>query len=216
MPRKPAAERRVEIVEAALRVIARDGIHNATVRAIAAEADMPLATFHYVFDSRDEMIGEAYGHIVRFIDPAPLEALPAGATLDQAVRALLDAWFANLLEHPEWVLASVETMAYCCRTPALAHVHQEVQARLLGAAAALIEALAERMGIAPATPAREVATLAVHLADGIGYSWLRTRDAEASRRMLDVAVPVLVGAIGGPGAAAAAGPAGADRGLGRP
>ena len=42
--------------DTALTVIARDGVHAATTRAIVAEAGMALASFHYAFRSRDELI----------------------------------------------------------------------------------------------------------------------------------------------------------------
>ena len=51
-------DRRGEIVQAALRVIADQGMQGATTRAIVAEANMPLASFHYAFASRDEMMEE--------------------------------------------------------------------------------------------------------------------------------------------------------------
>lgn len=195
MPRKSAAERRIEIVEAGLRVIAREGMHGASVRAIVAEAGVPLATFHYVFGSRDEMIGEAYAHSAGFVSEAPLELMPREASPEQVVRSLLDAWFERFLEHPEWELAAIEIMAYCRRTPSLAHLHQEVQERYLTVVERLLGALEARLGIVSATPARELATLVVQIADGVTYSWLRTGDTAAARRMLDAAVPMLLAAV---------------------
>ena len=47
--------------------------------------------------------------------------------------------------------------------------------------------------------AHEVATLLIHVTDGITYSWLRTRDSAASRRMIDAAVPALAAAVTGRG-----------------
>ncbi|MFP3394334.1 TetR family transcriptional regulator, partial [Brevibacillus sp. SIMBA_076] len=58
MTRIPVADRRMALVQAALRLIARDGVAAATTRRIVAEAGMPLASFHYVFSSRDELMGE--------------------------------------------------------------------------------------------------------------------------------------------------------------
>ena len=43
MTRIPASERRTALIEAALRVVSRNGITQATTRAIVAEADMSLA-----------------------------------------------------------------------------------------------------------------------------------------------------------------------------
>lgn len=197
MARKSALERRGELIEAGLRVIAREGMHGATVRAIVAEAEVPLATFHYVFDSRDQMIGEAYAYIAVLPEDDLAEVLPEDATPEEAVRALLLLWFGRFLEHPEYELAIMEIMAYCSRTPQLAQLPAEVQERYLEVVVGGVELLRERFGSSGAPSARDVATLFLHTTDGITYSWLRTRDTAASRRAIDVAVPVLAAATVG-------------------
>ncbi len=64
MPRLPAEVRRAALVEAALRVMARDGLAAGTTRAIVAEAGMSLASFHYAFASRDELLRELVHRVV--------------------------------------------------------------------------------------------------------------------------------------------------------
>ncbi len=44
------------LVEAALRVVERDGVAAATTRQIADEAGMPLGTVHYWFADKDELL----------------------------------------------------------------------------------------------------------------------------------------------------------------
>jgi DNA-binding transcriptional regulator YbjK len=53
------SDRRRLIVEAALRVIARDGVSAATHRAVAAAADVPLASTTYHFSSKAQIVTEA-------------------------------------------------------------------------------------------------------------------------------------------------------------
>jgi DNA-binding transcriptional regulator YbjK len=53
------SDRRRLIVEAALRVIARDGVNAATHRAVAAEAGVALASTTYHFASKAEIVAEA-------------------------------------------------------------------------------------------------------------------------------------------------------------
>ncbi len=53
------SDRRRLIVEAALRVIARDGVNAATHRAVAAEAGVALASTTYHFSSKREIAAEA-------------------------------------------------------------------------------------------------------------------------------------------------------------
>lgn len=197
MARKSALERRRELIEAGLRVIAREGMHGATVRAIVAEAGVPLATFHYVFDSRDQMIGEAYAYIAVLPEDDLAEVIPTDATPEGAVRALLLLWFGRFLEHPEYELAVMEIMAYCSRTPPLAQLPAAVQERYLQVVVGGVELLRARFGGTGGPSAREVAELFLHTTDGITYCWLRTRDTDASHRTIDVAVPVLAAAVVG-------------------
>jgi TetR/AcrR family transcriptional regulator, regulator of biofilm formation and stress response len=50
------SDRRRLIVEAALRVIARDGVNAATHRAVAAEAGVPPASTTYHFSSKAQIV----------------------------------------------------------------------------------------------------------------------------------------------------------------
>ena len=56
MSRTPAAIRRTELVEAAIRVSLDEGLEAATVRRIAAEAGVSLGTVHYCFGSKRALL----------------------------------------------------------------------------------------------------------------------------------------------------------------
>lgn len=58
-PRRDPAGRRAAILEAALTVIARDGVARASHRAIATEAAVPLGSTTYYFPSLNALIEEA-------------------------------------------------------------------------------------------------------------------------------------------------------------
>ena len=77
MPRIPAAERRVALIEAGLRVVAREGLAAASTRAIVAEAGMSLASFHYAFESRDAFVDRSVGvaHPRQLGDAVPRQQL---------------------------------------------------------------------------------------------------------------------------------------------
>ena len=55
--------RREQILDAALRVIGRDGREAVTHRAVAEEAGVPLGSTTYYFDSRDDLLGQALEHV---------------------------------------------------------------------------------------------------------------------------------------------------------
>lgn len=61
MPRsRKGVKRKSEIVDAALRIIGRDGIQGVSMRAVAAEASVPLGTASYYFGDKDELIEAAF------------------------------------------------------------------------------------------------------------------------------------------------------------
>jgi AcrR family transcriptional regulator/acyl-CoA thioesterase FadM len=65
--------RRAELIEAARRVIQRRGFAKATVGAITGEAGASLGLLNYHFDSRDDVVAEAFAAAAR----ADLDALQA-------------------------------------------------------------------------------------------------------------------------------------------
>jgi DNA-binding transcriptional regulator YbjK len=55
------AERRAAILAATVRILAAEGLGAVTHRAVAREADVPLAATTYYFASKDELLTEALG-----------------------------------------------------------------------------------------------------------------------------------------------------------
>lgn len=69
------------ILEAALRLIGREGGGSITHRAVAAEAGVPLAATTYYFLSKDDLVREAFA-LCMADDIAALEAAPVLVTRD--------------------------------------------------------------------------------------------------------------------------------------
>ena len=168
--RRPSDERRRDLVEAALRVMARDGVAAASTRAITAEAGMAQSRFHYCFRSKAELLREVVETMVR---NQVTSVLGAGGD----VRTALRAYAQHLVDHPEQHLLSYELTQYALRTPGLAPLAaQQYQAYLEGAA----EVLAA-LGIDDPSAPR----LVVALLDGVTLQWLVDRDVEAAVAVLE-------------------------------
>ena len=60
--RASAVQRRQDIIEATLRVMARDGLRAVSHRAVAAEASVPLASTTYYFRDLEDLIIESFLH----------------------------------------------------------------------------------------------------------------------------------------------------------
>ncbi|MEU6998793.1 TetR family transcriptional regulator [Nonomuraea sp. NPDC046570] len=110
-----AAERHARIVEAATRVIARDGLAAATTRRIATEAGVNLAALHYSFSGKDEIYAAVDESLRALIIGSPPE--PATARTCQEVVHSLISRFQNLLRTDRQIaIAQYELLLWALRT----------------------------------------------------------------------------------------------------
>jgi DNA-binding transcriptional regulator YbjK len=100
--RESARQRRLEIIEATLRVMRRDGLRAITHRAVAAEAGVPLAATTYYFRDLEDLITESFLHwctaqrrVVKAFHDSALElaagGLAAGMAPGELAARLADA-----------------------------------------------------------------------------------------------------------------------------
>lgn len=193
MARLTATQRRAELLSAALRVIERDGVHGATTRAIVAEADMPLASFHYAFRSRDEMIRELIAFVVEQEGLAAERSLRPGSDIRSTVRAGLQAYFDLVIAEPNREQAMFELLHYALRTEELRDLPRTQYEAYHRAAARVLEAGAAQTGIAWSISLAELARLLVTLTDGLTLAWLADRDDGAAARTMDRAADIVAG-----------------------
>jgi AcrR family transcriptional regulator len=192
MARIAATERREALVRAALAVIARDGVHAATTRAITAEAGMSLASFHYAVPSRDDLLRDVVELVVGSQDVAAFGTLDLHAPdLRTAVRAVLGSFLDIVRADPAREQAMFELTQYALRTPALAEFPQAQYRVYRDVAARLLEAGAERYRVRWDAPLADLAALVISLTDGATLAWLATRDDAAVERLLDVAADAI-------------------------
>jgi DNA-binding transcriptional regulator YbjK len=191
MTRLPPDQRRSALVEAALRVIDRDGIRAATTRAIVAEADMPLGTFHYVFRSRDAMLRDLIAVVVDQERRVASDAVRAGVDIRATVRNALQAYFDLVVADPSREQAMFELLHYALRTEELADLPAAQYRTYRSAALELIQVAAERAGVRWTMPLEDVARLVVTFTDGLTLGWLADRDDAAAARIMDAAANAL-------------------------
>ncbi len=193
MARISAPERRDLLFAAALRVLSRDGLAALSTRAIVAEAGMSLASFHYVYDSREQLLGDVISSVVDGERTAGFTGLDTGAgDLRSALRGGLDAYLELLAADPGREQGMFELTQYALRTPNLVHLARAQYERYHALAADLLEHLATELGTRWSRPVPELARLLVALTDGLTLAWLADRDDAAAQRLADVAVDALL------------------------
>ncbi|HET7736018.1 MAG TPA: TetR family transcriptional regulator [Nocardioidaceae bacterium] len=133
MARMSADERRDLLVQAAIRVMTRDGVANATTRSIVAEADMPLGVFHYCFRSKEELIEQVMVSINEATFDAALPALTGSETFVELVHGGLQAYWAHVVEDVAPHQLTYELTQYALRAaPEIARKQYESYLDLTG------------------------------------------------------------------------------------
>lgn len=187
MARISSADRREAIIQAALRVIEREGVSGATTRAIVAEADMPLASFHYAFRSRDEMMRELIAFVVENEGRAAVATLSGDRDICTAVRAGLQAYFDTLKADPNREQAMFELLHYALRTDELSDLPPAQYAMYRRTSGEVLRVGAELAGVTWRLPLDQVARLLVTFISGLTLAWLADRDDEAAASTMDFA-----------------------------
>jgi DNA-binding transcriptional regulator YbjK len=128
-------QRKNEILEAALRLIARYGINGVTHRAVAREASVSLSATTYYFESKESLLQEAFSHYAktRLDDVNSLsDRFPStNYTLEEATRLITDIIVEELEVNRDALIAEYEMVLELTRNSALKEVYQTWQAKLL-------------------------------------------------------------------------------------
>ena len=196
MTRLALADRRAALIDAAVRVIARSGLAAATTRAIVAEAGMPLGSFHYAFDSRDDLLAAVIDTVTDQEHDAAVAALPGGdgsssAGLADTLRQGLDRYLDLLVADPQREQALLELSLYALRqNPPTSQPSDQYRAYYRAAEHSLRLA-ATACGREWSVPLARAARLLVTLTDGITSTWLADRDTEAARESVLFAADAL-------------------------
>jgi AcrR family transcriptional regulator len=193
MPRMAVERRRRELVDAAVRVIARDGVAAATTRAVVAEAGMSLASLHYAFPSREHLLEAVVVEVTAQerraaeagllpVATGPHDGAAGPPRFDDVISGGLQRYVELLAERPEREQVLFELALYAMRTPgqraalvAQYDVYYD-SARSTLATAAL--AARSRWTV----PLDQAARALVMTTEGLTTVWLADRDTEAAKQ----------------------------------
>lgn len=181
MNRIPAPERRHQIVDAAIHVIATEGLHAATTRRITEVAGMSLGTLHYVFDSKDEIFEAVLAHYTTRASTIARSmvsgiGIVAGIERDSAEAV---EW---LIAEPELQVAQYELLYWAFRTPGKAHLANKLNDDFIEFKSTRYQRFAAPAELDLDT-LRSLARVAISLFDGLALQFLITRDVDMTRKL---------------------------------
>ncbi len=181
--RVSADQRRRDLVAAAFRVMARDGITATTTRAICSEAGVAQSVFHYCFRSKTELLQELMRTMVAdMVDPA---VLASAATSDprESIRAGFRILWQEAVAHPDRQLVSYELTTTTLRDPELLQLSEWQYQQYFAAGTRFADAIAQTADIEWTAPIPVLSRMFATTIDGLVLGWLADRDhaqAEAS------------------------------------
>ena len=173
MARLGAELRRQDFIEATIKVIAEHGVADATTRRIAAAANSPLASLHYVFHTKDELFYAVYESLFNMPQQA-LDHVPAGSsaaeTTAQMLRQLV-RWFTT---HPDLATTQSELFFWTLRN------NPEMASKIYSMAGEATERALKRITGSQLDQARltTISRLLINLFDGLLLAWAGHGDLE--------------------------------------
>ena len=187
-----ASERRLQLAAAARAVLTRDGVAGTTLRAVAAEAGVPLGTLHYVFPSKELMI-TAVIEDVREEVSGVLRGVDTHIGLELAIRHGMRAfWEQQIVGDPRAPVMRHELFLYAVRTPgleSLARWQMEGYSRIV---AEWCQEAANNAGEVCEVPFDVLGRAVVGGTFGIAMQYLADRDQARSLRDVEAVAEMVV------------------------
>lgn len=193
MARLSAEDRRVELVEATVRVAVAEGLDAATVRRIAKEAGVPLGTVHYCFGSKAALISAVADSIEQpLIDVSSLERLPT----EEALTAAFRAYWEQIGSDRRRQLLIYELLAHLSRGgPESREIARNLMDRVYGAVLDAVRRYAEDLGRTLPVDPELLARLIIAVTDGVSIAWIVTSDDARAQAIMEVFARLLAGVL---------------------
>ncbi|MER6911349.1 TetR/AcrR family transcriptional regulator [Streptomyces sp. NPDC000594] len=201
MPHVTAAERRPQLIAAAIELMAREGVAAGSTRAIAAELGVAQATVHYTFGTKADLYRAVMESLTEELMAGVRRAAEGATSLEEALRATADAVLDDLASRPDLNTLWLELVAFSLRTPELRTVVARYHEEIADIAAGALAEIAERTGREYAVPPAELARFMACGLDGLCMQQVLQGvplPGEETRRGLDLLVKATAALAYGP------------------
>ncbi len=187
VPRMSVEQRRSALIESAYRAIADHGVEGATTRRICAHAGMPLASFHYAFESRTALLCAVMEQAVPPVDiermlhsvmpaadfgPNPPDVDALKANIVRQFHAFVDLLKAD----PGRMQATIALGIYAHNHPELQQVGKVMYEQLYRVASFGLQETAELAGLTWTRPTEEIGPFIIAATNSITLIYLSTGD----------------------------------------
>ncbi len=185
LTRMSTKDRREQFVEAAIKIMSREGLDRATTRRIAAEAGTPHGMFHYAFRDKNELLTEVVAALTRQIENILRDAIDPTRGLAAAISDGLWAFWDHVVSDDGLQLLQYELVIFCRRTKGYEWLAEWQYARYTSAALEVLQMAAEHEPIPPGVDLTDLANFLVAAVDGLVIQYEVTHDAERCMRNVE-------------------------------
>lgn len=192
-----AAERRPQLIKAAIALMTREGVAAGSTRAIAAELGVAQATVHYTFGTKEDLYRAVMEQLTHDLIAQVERAASADAGFEETVAALAAALWQTLREQPTTHQLLTELSMFALRTPRLQEALESHYREVTAVTTKLVTEAAERTGHRLAQPAQTLARFFLAGFDGLSVQHLSLPDEEAELTCLQALVSAVVALAGG-------------------
>lgn len=157
---------RERLLEAARRLLAREGFYGASVDAIAGEAGYTKGAVYSNFASKEAIFLELLGRHMRS-EIEELSGLVDEEASPETVIANVDRWLETMNADADWALVAIELQLHARRSPAFAAEYEGLYSAHRDRLAALLERVFAHSGRQLPVGARMMASGFMALAHGL-------------------------------------------------
>ncbi|WP_340374436.1 TetR/AcrR family transcriptional regulator [Streptomyces sp. SS7] len=176
-----AAERRPQLIKAAVDLMTREGVAAGSTRAIAAELGVAQATVHYTFGTKEDLYRAVMEQLTQDLITQVERAAPTDAGFEDTIVTLAEALWQTVLAQPTSYQLLTELSLFALRMPRLQESLHSHYRGITAVTTKLISEAAERAGHELAQPAETIARFFLAGFDGLTMQHLSLPDEEAER-----------------------------------
>jgi AcrR family transcriptional regulator len=189
---QPVSYRRRQFVDAAITVISREGVARATTRRIAEVAQLPTASLHYCFATKEDLFHAVYEAITAagFAEVGVVIQQEVG--LHQGLADITRSFAKWAQSSRDMQLATYELTMWSLRSSDSQHLARRVYRRYLDGCTQLLREV--RTGEESDVDIETLARMLIGVMDGLTLQWL-SFDSSAEDMLTEPYVKVLQSAL---------------------
>ncbi|RZD89982.1 TetR/AcrR family transcriptional regulator [Streptomyces albidoflavus] len=197
MPYIEASARHRQLVAAARIALAREGVGNTSLRAVAAEAGVPLGTMQYVFPSKELLLRAVLEDVIEETAEVFRAAADLDGGLEHALRRGIAEFWSRLVEgRGNMQVIQHELTYHALRSAGMEGLARWQYERYGAVVADWCQQAAQRAGESCAVPFAQLARLVVANLDGLVMQYVSDPHPARSRQDLEAVTEMLVALAG--------------------